>query len=152
MHSKMKILIVAVAIAGVAGTGVVWGVEQGAFGCFLCPTPPNQLEKSSLVSFRFNSPTNVTLSVRNTGPLAWYLVSYRVYDGSGNQYNRTSWSGPSIIPNSLGNATVTIGTSCGNNCIYQGTQGAFSQFNTGRQYTVDVRTTRDTTFTFQVTD
>jgi hypothetical protein len=152
MRSKVKIIIVAVAIAGVAGTGVVWRVEQGASGCFLCPTPPNQLEKASLVSFRFNSPTNVTLSVRNTGPLVWYLVSYRVYDGSGNQYNRTSWSGPSINPNFLGNATVTIGTSCGNNCIYQGTQGTFSQFNTGGQYTVDLRTSRDTTFTFQVTD
>src|SRR5437016_13833449 len=115
MHSKMKILIVAIAIAGVAGTGVVWGVEQGAFGCFLCPTPPNQLEKASLVSFRFDSPTNVTLSVRNTGPLAWYLVSYRVYDGSGNQYSWTSWSGPSINSNYLGHATLTIRTSSVNN-------------------------------------
>src|SRR5438552_9331940 len=98
MHSKVKILIVAIAIAGVAGTGVAWGVEQGAFVCFLCPTPPNQLEKSSLVSFLFNSPTNVTLSVRNTGPLAWYLASYWVYDVSGIQYTRTCWTGLFTIP------------------------------------------------------
>lgn len=31
-------------------------------------------------------------------------------------------------------------------------QGTFSQFNTGGQYTVDLGTSRDTTFTFHVTD
>ena len=84
--------------------------------------------------------------------LAWYLVSYRVHDGRA--INTTGQLGAVLLstPNSLGNATVTIGTSCGNNCIYQGTQGTFSQFNTGGHYTVDLKTSRDTTFTFQITD
>jgi hypothetical protein len=100
-------------------------------------------------SFPNGSYTNVILDLRNTGTASLSLVSYYVKDSSGNQWALTSWTGPTINPNALGQADVAIGFACGS-CTYSGGSGVFNQFVSGYSYTIVVVTARNNQFAFTV--
>ena len=94
--------------------------------------------------------TNATLYIRNFGTVNVTLASYYVVDASGNQWSRTSWSGPNIAPNQVAVTTVFIGSAC-SSCVYVGTAGAFTQFNSGYSYSIKFVTSKNNQFTFVVT-
>jgi hypothetical protein len=52
----------------------------------------------SMDSFRANSPTNMTLKVRNYGSVNSTLVSYSVTDNANNQFVSSGWRGLAINP------------------------------------------------------
>ena len=88
-------------------------------------------------SYRLNSPTNVTLSIRNTGTASVSLVDYYVKDSAGDLYSSTNWAGPLAAPNALMQANIIID---GNAVIFQ----------TGNTYTITVITSRNQGFTFTI--
>ncbi len=94
-----------------------------------------------------NSPTNMTLYIRNLGSVTTTLVSYYVTDTSGDKYTLTNWNGPTINPNALGVATILIGASC-SGCVLSGS--AFT-FTPGNSYGITVVTRYSNQFTFAVT-
>lgn len=104
-------------------------------------------ESMSLDSASFNSGTNVTLYLRNTGTANITLVTYYVKDASGDQYSRTTWTGPTIVPNQVVATVFTIGSSC-SSCTLVGS--AFT-FTAGNSYTVLVVTARNNQFSFTIT-
>jgi hypothetical protein len=119
-------------------------------------TPPPSItqtgrEALNLEAFSFpnGSYTNVILDLRNTGTASLSLASYYVKDSSGDQWALTSWTGPTINPNALGQASVAIGSACGS-CTYSGGSGAFNQFSAGNSYTITIITARNNQFTFTV--
>lgn len=148
--------IMIVILVTVAFEPIVAGALYSQLPCISCPVK----ESITLDYFQMNSPTNVTLAIRNTGSSTTSLANYEVQDSLGNQWWRiwlppnettgTWWSGPTISPNATGTAIITIGSSCGN-CTYQGTPGAFGQFNPRSSYTVTVVTSGNYHFTFPIT-
>ena len=148
------LMVVIVVVASV----MVYAWSTGLLGTLL--VQPNVGKESMTMenpNGSFNSGTNVTLDLRNTGTAAITLASYYVKDSNGNQYARTSWTtGPnvpaSISPNQLGVVLVLIGTSgtgtCGSGCSLTG--NAYT-FTSGYAYTVVVITSRNNQFTFTVT-
>ena len=59
-------------------------------------------------SFQANTPTNATITVRNTGPSPMTLHSYTVLSSTGASYTQVSWSGPTIPVNSPVPVTILI--------------------------------------------
>jgi len=108
--------------------------------------PPIVRESMSLDSYSFNSSTSATLFLRNTGTSNITLVPYYVKDTSGNQYSRTGWSVPSILPSIAAPTIFTIGASY-SSCTLSGS--AFT-FQAGHSYTIIVVTSRNNQFTFTV--
>jgi len=129
----VSILVVATLFLGLALTTTSSGNFCGSFGATPCSGP----ERLSLESQTLNSPTNVTLEIRNMGSVAISLVAYYVKDTPGQQYSNTSWSGPTIVPNALTPIAVTI-------------DGSSFTFQTGNDYTVTVITARNNQFTFAI--
>src|SRR5213596_2082601 len=111
------------------------------------PPTPSCTETLTLESYAFPSTNNVTLYLRNTGTCNVSLVTYNVADGSGDQYDLVTWSGPTITPNNVKATTILIGSACPS-CTLSGT--AFS-FQTGSSYTIVIVTSRSNQFTFTVT-
>ncbi len=107
-------------------------------------------EGLSLDSYSFTSGTNVTLNLRNIGTVSTTLASYYVVDSAGDQWALTSWTGPSVAPNAVGQANILIGSSCPS-CTYSGTPGAFTQFSAGNSYTIVIVTARNNQFRFTIT-
>jgi len=107
-------------------------------------------ESLSLLTFSLTSPTNLTISLRNSGNTPITLQSYSVTDPSGDTWTLASWTGPTISPSNIGRATILIGSSC-NNCIYSGTPFLFQQFVAGHIYMIIVTTKLNNQFTFMVT-
>ncbi|HEX9612481.1 MAG TPA: hypothetical protein VGA05_02585 [Candidatus Bathyarchaeia archaeon] len=95
----------------------------------------------------FNSGTNVTLTLHNTGSSSIQLVDYSVKDTAGNQYSYTSWPGPTLAPGSVVPTNILIGSSC-SSCTLSGT--AFT-FAFGSSYTITIVTARNNQFSFTVT-
>ncbi|OLE83751.1 MAG: hypothetical protein AUF79_18170 [Crenarchaeota archaeon 13_1_20CM_2_51_8] len=85
-----------------------------------------------------NSPTNLTLSVRNVGSGSITLTSYVVKDSLGNQYAKMNWTTPFMNPNQL--AAINI--------IIDGTAFTFQSKNT---YNIALTTMRNNIFTFTLT-
>ena len=107
-------------------------------------------ESLSLSTFSLTSPTNLTISLRNSGNTPITLQSYSVTDLSGDTWTLASWTGPTISPSNIGLATILIGSSC-TNCIYSGTPFLFQQFVAGHSYMIMVTTKLNNQFTFMVT-
>lgn len=106
-----------------------------------CPSPQNR-EKIVFNSFHVNSPSNVTLTVRNEGNLTVDLADYYVKDNSGDQYANAPWSGPTISP----------GVTASVNILLMGQlSGQPFQFQTGHTYTIVVVTARNTAFPYTFT-
>ncbi len=109
-------------------------VQCGTFG----PEPCLPREALNIESFQLNSPTNVTLEIRNSGTTAVSLFAYYVKDSIGNQYSKTSWSGPVMVPNVLVPANIVI-------------DGSAFVFRPGYTYTITVITSRSSSFMFAIT-
>jgi hypothetical protein len=154
------LMVVIVVVASV----MVYAWSTGLLSALLVQNPVPK-ESMSMESNSFISPTNMTISIRNTGSVAISLTSYYVKDSNGYQYARLAWatdSGPkgaatnppvaSIAPNALGIASAPIGTGgagqCGTSCSLSGT--AFT-FTSGYSYTVTLVTARNNQFTYTVT-
>ncbi len=108
------------------------------------------VETLALVSFRFNSPTNLTLYLQNGGNTPVTLRQYSVRDSIADAWILSSWPGPTIAPNSIGSANILIGSGC-TDCTYTGIFGLFQEFVTGKTYTIQVTTTANNQFAFTVT-
>jgi hypothetical protein len=90
----------------------------------------------NLETSQVNSPTNVTLNIRNTGAASVGFDSYSVLYAAANQYTRTNWIGPVIDLNRV--AAINI--------IIDGSTFTFQSKNT---YTIALTTTRNNIFTSQ---
>jgi len=55
-----------------------------------------------------NSPTNLTLNVRNVGSVGTSFTSYVVKDSLGNQYAKMTWTTPFMTPNQLAAINIVI--------------------------------------------
>jgi len=107
----------------------------------------NARESLILEIVTFNSGTNVTLTLHNTGTVSIQFVTYNVKDTAGDQYTYTAWPGPTIVPGSVVLTNFLIGSSC-SNCTLSGT--AFT-FAFGSSYTVTIVTARSNQFSFTAT-
>jgi hypothetical protein len=105
-------------------------------------TLPQTQEKLNIDSSAFANSTSLVLYVRNTGTVTLTLTTYYVKDSNGDQYAMLSWSGPTINPNGVVAATITIGSNC-SGCTLSGS--AFT-FTAGYSYTVTLVTTRNNQF------
>ena len=130
----------------VAASVMVFVYATGLFGA-LTQAPNLQKEQLSLEFSNFGpqNPTyNATLYLRNTGSVPVTLISYYVNSNS-SQYSKTTWTGGSITPTSLGQAQLLISGACG--CTNTG--GAFT-FTVGSSYTITLISSRGTQFAFSV--
>jgi hypothetical protein len=110
----------------------------------LLVSPVSGHESLNLEFFTFNSPTQATLNLRNTGTVTTSLVSYFVTDARGDKYTLASWNGPTMSPNQLGTATILIGPSC-SGCVLSGSAFTFTPGNT---YTITVVTRYNNQFAY----
>lgn len=88
-------------------------------------------------SYKVNSPTNVTLTLMNTGPMVIQLVSYTVSTPNSAHFANTNWTGPVINPSQNVNATILI-------------DGKTFTFQSVPTCTITVVTSRNNPFTFTV--
>ena len=107
----------------------------------------NARESLILEMVTFNSGTNVTLTLHNTGTVSTQLATYYVKDTAGDQYAYVAWPGPTIAPGSIVLTNFLIGSSC-SSCTLSGT--AFT-FTSGNSYTIIIVTARNNQFSFTVT-
>ena len=123
----------------VAVTGIFAGYEWYRVTypgtCIDCPSMTQ--ETVIMLSYRVNSPTNLTLTLENTGPERVYLSAYKVAGPNGVYFANTSWTGPSIGPNQDSTANILI-------------DGKAFTFQSSQTYTITITTSRNTQFPFQV--
>jgi hypothetical protein len=140
MDRLLRSILIGGLIGGVASTGIVLflgaGLSQGcgAFGPEPCPAR----EALNIEGSSFDSPTNVTLNIRNSGTAAASLTAFYVKDSSGNVYSDSNWSGPTIDSNALVSVHVFI-------------DGKAFTFQHGNAYTVTVIDSRYDAFSFYPT-
>ena len=124
---------------------VVYSWSAGLFGAIL-PAPPSGRENLTVEYQGFDSTNkNMTLYLRNIGSAQTILKSYYVSDLNGNQYAKTTWSGPSIAPTTLGKAYIAINAACGCQLI-----GSSFTYYPGNTYIVTVVTARSNQFQFTI--
>ncbi len=135
------LMVVIVVVASV----MVYAWSTGLLGALLV-TPSVGKEAINIENSAFTNGTSVTLYLRNTGTASISLITYYVKDNSGNQYSRTTWTGPSIAPNALATTPIYIGANCPTpTCTNQGSPFTFVS---GNSYTVTVVTSRNNQFVF----
>jgi hypothetical protein len=134
------LMVVIVVVASV----MVYAWSTGLLGALLV-TPSVGKEAINIENSAFTNGTSVTLYLRNTGTASISLITYYVKDNSGNQYSRTTWTGPSIAPNALATTNIYIGAT---NCPTCTNQGNTFTFVSGNSYTVTVVTSRNNQFVF----
>jgi flagellin-like protein len=150
------LMVVIVVVAAV----MVYAWATGLLGTLLV-NPNNKVGNESLNmdSYSYNNATSVAMYIRDSGSAAVSLQSYYIKDSSGNQWQNTAFTAGPINPNSVlqvnlgipSSTSSTTGSGCAGNCIYSGTSGAFTSFQSGYSYTVIVVTTRNNQFTFTIT-
>src|SRR2546427_11363235 len=96
--------MVVVVVGGVLGGLLLWetvGPSPLCGGCYRdnapgCPVGPCPgREALTAETYQVSSPTNLTLNIRNYGPMSVGLAAYRVTDNS-NQDTKTNGAGPTI--------------------------------------------------------
>ena|SRR5712692_7398078 len=102
--NTLGILIIAVASGFLVVVMAAW-VEQSNTPC-LCPSQ-TPIEKISMVSYSVDSPTNLTLTLKNDLSANCGVSGYLVRDVDGNQYSRLYWNGPSVPSNAAGTVPIT---------------------------------------------
>jgi hypothetical protein len=136
----LRSILIGGLIGGIASAGIVFflgfGLSQGcgSFGPEPCPAR----EALNVESSRFDSPTNMTLNIRNSGTAAVTLMTYYVKDSFGNVYSSSHWTGPMLVPNALVSVHVFI-------------DGKAFTFQHGYTYTVTMITSRYGAFNFDAT-
>jgi hypothetical protein len=83
------------------------------------------------------SPTDLRLTVSNTGWRMVVLASYQVVDPQGHQYNSTAWSGPTLGPGAKVSSDLTI-------------DGTAFTFQHGKTYTIRLYNVTITEWTISV--
>ena len=143
----LNIFLVVIVVGGVLGGLLMWetvGPSPLCGGCYRynapwCPVIPCPgQENLNVETSHVNSPTNMTLNIRNVGSVSTTFNSYIVKDSVGNQYTKSNWSGPTLNPNSL----LAI------NIVNDGS--AFT-FQSKSSYTVTLVTARNNLFSFTIT-
>lgn len=127
-------------------TGLAGGVSHSAM-ITLVVADPIIVESLAMVGYGFNSNTNMSLNVQNTGTTAVTLRSYTVSDASGDTWSFSWTSGPVIAPGSSVSLYIIIGLGC-IGCTYTGILGLFNQFVPGQSYTVTLTTMANHQFSF----
>ena len=135
------LMVVIVVVASV----MVYAWSTGLLSSLLVK-PSVGSEVLNLEQFSFNNATTVTLYVRNTGSVSVTLVAYYVKDSTGDQYSRTTWTGPTIGPGALSTTPIYIGANCPT-CSQAGSPFTF----TSGAYNVQVTTQKGTQFPWPVT-
>ncbi len=97
--------------------------------------PPT--ESLALESSQVNSPTSVTLNIRNLGREDVTFISYYVKDLQDRQYANTNWSGPTIPRDTLVAVSIFM-------------DGTAFTFQSGNTYTITTVTTRNNQFIFTI--
>jgi hypothetical protein len=148
MRPTTGTILIVVIICGLLLGGVLYWETTGSpsplcGGCYRynapgCPAGPCPgREALNVETSQTNSPTNMTLSIRNTGVVGISLDLYSVQYYS-NQYTKTNWTTPFVQPNQI---MVT-------NIVIDGSTFTFQSKNT---YTIDLTTSRNNVFTFAIT-
>ena len=108
-------------------------------------------ESLVMTGYSFNSNTNMTLNIQNTGSTSVTLQSYSVLDSSGDSWTYTySNNAPVIASGGTASVYIVIGMGC-NGCAYTGITGLFNQFTSGQTYTVTLTTMASHQFSWAVT-
>jgi hypothetical protein len=89
-------------------------------------------------SYRINTPTNLTVNIRNVGSVSDTLIAYYVKDSAGNQYADSNRDGPIIAPSIIIPINILI-------------DGRAFTFQTGTPYTVSIVISTYDQFTFSIT-
>ena len=137
MKSQVQAFIV-IAIAGVTLIAVLFtSVQLGTVYSCGGSCPPVLHETVVMQSYILDSPTNATLTLKNTGSVAVYLAAYKVTGPNGLYFANTNWTGPAIGPNYIGAANILI-------------DGKAFAFQSSTSYTISITTSRNTQFQFTI--
>ena len=148
MRPSTGTVLIVVIVAGLILGGTFYWVTTGnpsplCGGCYRynapgCPVSPCPGRESlNLEASQVDSPTNLTLTIRNTGVVVTWLDSYSVKYYA-NQYTRTNWTGPSVNPNQVAEINVII-------------NGSAFTFQPRNTYTITLTTSRNNLFDFTIT-
>ena len=135
-------MVVIVVVASV----MVYAWSTGLLSSLLVKPSVGQ-EVINLEQYSFTNATTATLYIRNTGTVSVTLVAYYVKDSTGDQWSRTTWTGPTIAPGALATTPIYIGANCPS-CSQAGSN-AFTF--TGGSYSIQVTTQKGTQFPWPVT-
>ena len=91
----------------------------------------------TMESYKVNSPTNATLTIRNISPLVIGFSSYQVSQSNGAEFTLYNWTGPPLAPNEAFDANILIAS-------------APFTFQSGTSYTITVVTLRNNQFHFTI--
>jgi hypothetical protein len=149
LYSRTRNILIVVIVCGLILGGALYWETQGWSptcgpcwsssnppGCPVTPCPGH--EALNVETSQVNSPTNVTLNIRNTGSVVLSLVSYSVKDSLSNQFTKTNWTTPYMNPNQLTAINIVI-------------DGSAFTFQHGYSYTITVTSARNNLFTFTLT-
>jgi hypothetical protein len=146
LKSQLRALIIIVvafsallgilAASGEAGTNCGCGTPVGfPPTCVVAPCPAHEM--MTMESYKVNSPTNATLTMRNTGWLSIGFSYYQVSQSNSAMFTHLNWTEPILPPNQALDATVVI-------------SGASFTFQPGTSYTITIVTLRNNPFTFTI--
>ncbi len=136
----MRGLIIDIVIIALLGGGAMFLFLTGRFGysSLPCGGPCPGHEAISLESYQINKPTNMTLTVLNTGVVSTSFASYLVRYQSGQSYSSGNWSEPIFGPNTRLAVNIII-------------DGAGFTFHSGSSYSVTIVTARYNEYAFPIT-
>ena len=132
------LIIGVIIIVIVGGASFLFLTGRIGFSPLPCGGPCPGKEALFLESYQVNTPTNMTLTIVNTGVASTYFVSYSVKSAAGQVYSNGSWSEPSFGPNDRLAVNIVI-------------DGIGFTFQSGSSYTVTIGTARNNEFVFFVT-
>ena len=138
LSPRIQGLIIGVIIIVIVG-GASFLFLTGRIG--FSPLPcggPCPRRRDIILGIQINTPTNMTLTIVNTGVASTYFVSSSVKSAAGQVYSNSSWSEPSFAPNDLLAVNVIV-------------HGIGFKFQSGSSYTVTIGTARNNEFVFSIT-
>src|SRR5438552_5300421 len=108
-------------------------VQCARMRCYPCPGQ----EALNVETSQVNSPTNMTLNIRNAGSASTSFVSYTIHFNN-NQFTKVNPTEPSIGTNQVAPISIVI-------------DGSAFTFQSKYTYTIALTTTRNNIFTFTIT-
>ncbi len=137
----LTIIVVSIVCMVLFEAALFWAASQpNLLGSCSILTPPGcgaPLGILNMETFRVNSPTNMTLNIRNIGRGTTTLVSYNVKDQPGNTFALPNWSGPTIESGELASVNILI-------------DGQVFTFQPGSTYMIEILTSENNYFSFQI--
>jgi len=132
--------ILAAALSFVVLGTVYW--EYSNQSIVTLPPITNGNEYISFVSSQINSPSNVSLTLRNVGSLTIGLAEYFVKDSNGSEYSNLTWRGPTIQPGAIASVNIVLAGQ---------PSGQPFQIQNGHSYTITLVTARNNPFPYTFT-